>query len=227
MVERPDSPFQPRHRSRTIQQLPLFPRELLPQGGMRPGQRRLISIVRLNDNIDTILRRLPQLSIASCWLAAGCIAQTFWNLKANREPAAGIDDYDLIYFDRDTSWEAEDRVIRETRSLFADLPIRIEIRNQARVPCWYLEKFGIAFPRVRSAHTAVRYYPSRTTAVAISVDCDGRVRCFAPFGLADLQDGLIRPNPKLDIPAVYREKASRWVTEWPALGVHPWHEDRA
>ena len=92
-----------------------------------------------------ILDRFSALGIEDWWLTAGCLAQTIWNIKANRAPESDIADYDLFYFDPDTSWQAEDHVIAQGAKLFADIPVSIEIRNQARVPIWYPEKYGVPY----------------------------------------------------------------------------------
>ena len=49
------------------------------------------------------------------------------------EGRTGIRDADLFYVDPDTSWAAEDAVIGRGAELFADLPVPVEIRNEARV----------------------------------------------------------------------------------------------
>jgi hypothetical protein len=67
------------------------------------------------------------------------------------QPGLGHQGYDIFYCDdRELSWEAEDRVIRLVEETVADLPIRVEVRNQARVHLWYRERFGI------SAHSLAR-----------------------------------------------------------------------
>ena len=40
------------------------------------------------------------------------LVQTVWNVLTGRAIDHGIADYDVFYFDPDTSWEAEDAVIR-------------------------------------------------------------------------------------------------------------------
>ena len=44
---------------------------------------------------------------------SGCLVQTVWNVLTNRALDYGIADYDVFYFDPDTSWAAEDAVIRK------------------------------------------------------------------------------------------------------------------
>ncbi len=88
----------------------------------------------------TILSRLPDLKAPDGWAGVrSAVYQTVWNVRTGRAPAYGIKDYDIMYFDPDPSWEAEDAVIRRGNALFADLGVAIEVRNQGRVHIWYEE----------------------------------------------------------------------------------------
>src|SRR5271156_1123478 len=99
----------------------------------------LAAILR-NPNNAAILALLPQLELADCWLVSGALFQTVWNLRCGLPTTHGIKDYDIFYFDADTSWESEDIAITHARKLFADLDVVVELRNQARVHLWYQEK---------------------------------------------------------------------------------------
>jgi hypothetical protein len=57
---------------------------------------------------------LFRLMLPDAWIVAGCLVQTVWNVLTGRAVDYGIADYDVFYFDPDTSWEAEDAVIRKT-----------------------------------------------------------------------------------------------------------------
>lgn len=198
----------------------------VPVTRRRRAAHRFLNIIRLNAYIETILQRLPDLGVEA-WLTSGCLVQTVWNVKTRQRPHAGIADYDLIYYDPDVSWEAEDAVIRRASQLFADLEIDVQVRNQARVPLWYRAKFNIAYPPVREAPHALRRYPSRTTAIAVTRRATGDVAFYAPFGFRDALTMQIRPNPRLPIPQVYASKAERWRAAWPQLVVHPWNDANA
>jgi uncharacterized protein len=52
-------------------------------------------IVRLNPVLDAIIGRMDALDLPDCWLAAGALFQTVWNVLCDRDPQAGIRDYDL------------------------------------------------------------------------------------------------------------------------------------
>jgi uncharacterized protein len=53
----------------------------------------------------------------------------------------------VFYFDgTDLSYEAEDRVIRRVAAACADLPITIEVKDQARVHLWYRRRLRARLP---------------------------------------------------------------------------------
>jgi hypothetical protein len=204
--------------------LPLFDGILdLPLTRHRRFARQFLKLIQLNPYIGAILERLPELGVEA-WLTSGCLVQTAWNVKTRQRPHAGINDYDLIYYDPDVSWAAEDAVIQRAARLFDDLPIAVEVRNQARVPLWYQAKFNIAYPPLREAPHALRRYPSRTTAIAVTRRAGGDIAFYAPFGFGDALQMQVRPNRKLAIPQVYASKAERWRAAWPELVVHPWED---
>jgi len=163
-----------------------------------------------------ILRRLPALGLAQAYLVAGCVYQAVWNRLAGRPVAAGIKDYDIFYFDPDTSWEAEDRAIRAAGALFADLAVPIELKNQARVHVWYGERFGAGYPPLTSSEDGIGRYLVACTCVGIRVE-DGAVH--APYGLADLWDGVLRMNPANPRPDLFRAKAESYRARWPWLEI--------
>lgn len=168
-----------------------------------------------------ILKRMKTLCLSDWWITAGCIAQSVWNDKYGFPPDNGISDYDIFYFDPDPSWDAEDRIIKRAATLFSDLPVTVQIRNQSRVPLWYEEKFGVPFPPVRAASDGIDCFPCKTVAVGVRYD-DDRFTVYAPFGVQLLLEGVLIPNPVLQIPDVYRMKVGRWQNVWPGLVAEPW-----
>jgi uncharacterized protein len=89
---------------------------------------------------EIIAEELSGLALPDAWIVAGCLVQTVWNVQTTRAVDYGIADYDIFYFDPDTSWQAEDAVIRKLRGQFARTGAKVEVRNQARVHLWYPEK---------------------------------------------------------------------------------------
>jgi hypothetical protein len=68
---------------------------------------------------ETIAAELFRLALPDAWLVSGCLVQTVWNVLTARAVDHGIADYDIFYFDPDTSWAAEDAVIRRLQNSFA------------------------------------------------------------------------------------------------------------
>lgn len=167
----------------------------------------------------TILERLPSLGLDDLWLVAGCLFQSYWNLRDGRPVEADIRDYDLFYFDdTDLSWEAEDRAIRRCAALFADLRVTIELRNQARVHLWYERRFGHPCPRLLSSRHGIDRFLVAGTCVGLRPAGAG-IELHAPFGLADLVEGVLRPNPENHAPGLFQRKAESYRRRWPWLRV--------
>jgi uncharacterized protein len=185
------------------------------------GAPHFIEAVLQNRANQIILERLPALGLPDAWLVAGSLFQTVCNVLTGRAPDYGIKDYDIFYFDPDTSWEAEDAIIQRVTALFSDLGVAVEARNQARVHFWYPGKFGIAYPPLQCSTEAV----DRFLAVAEQVGlrpAQGRYDVYAPHGLDDLATLTVRPNLCANfLPRLYEAKAAAWKARWPELTILP------
>jgi uncharacterized protein len=188
-----------------------------------PLADRFLGIVLEDPLVAEVLRRAPELGLDDWWLVAGVLVQTVWNRLTGRPAGTGIRDADLFYLDRDTSWDAEDAVIRRGAALFGDLPVPVEIRNEARVHLWYADRFAApAPPPFRSCTEAIDRFAAVCCSVGVTTDPAGRPRVYAPHGLADLFDLVVRPNRAQAPRHVYESKAARWRQHWPELTVLPW-----
>ena len=183
----------------------------------------MLEAIAANDVLWECLQRLPALELPDWYLGAGCLAQTVWNLAHGKPLNEDILDYDLAYFDPDLSEHAEVMVAQRAKDLLADLPVRIDAKNQARVHIWYPSKFGNAIQPYRSTEDAIATWP--TTASAIGVRTGGsEVRVCAPFGTADLFGLVVRPNRVQITPERYATKVARWADRWSSLVVLPWEQ---
>ncbi|MFJ8784635.1 nucleotidyltransferase family protein [Streptomyces sp. NPDC102476] len=183
----------------------------------------LRSVLSRNEVLTDVLTRAATLELPGWYVTAGCLFQTVWNVVTDRPPAGGIKDYDIFYFDgTDLSWEAEDAVIKAGHQVFAGLPAEVEIRNEARVHLWYEQKFGVPCPPHESTEAAIDSFAATTCCLGVRLDPDGGWRVYAPHGLSDVFNLVVRPNPVLAPREVYEAKAARWREEWPELTVLPW-----
>jgi hypothetical protein len=168
-----------------------------------------------------IARELVDLALPDAWLVAGCLTQTVWNSATGRAVDYGINDYDVFYFDPDTSWAAEDAVIRELKRRLGQLGVTIEARNQARVHLWYPEKHGVPYPALACATDGIDRFLTRNTQIGIRRTPDG-YDVYAPHGFDEMAGLIVRPNRTANFSAAnYAAKAARWKSLWPELTVLP------
>ena len=174
--------------------------------------------------LGPVLDRWDGIRLPDAWLVAGAVAQTVWNAKFGFPPDHGIRDVDIVYFDEtDLTEESEETEERRIRSLFADLTVQFDVKNEARVHLWYEKKFGRAIPPYRSTEDAVATFPTTATAIGIRPNATS-LDVSAPFGLTDLFNLVVRPNKALVTAERYEEKVTRWRDLWPGLDIRPWSE---
>ncbi|KUJ55854.1 hypothetical protein ADL25_05430 [Streptomyces sp. NRRL F-5122] len=183
----------------------------------------LTSVLSRNEVLLEVLERSASLALPGWYVTAGCLFQTVWNVVTDRPPTSGIKDYDVFYFDgSDLSWEAEDAVIAAGAEAFAGLPAEVEIRNEARVHLWYEQKFGVARAPYASTEAAIDSFAATTCCLGVRLEPGGRWRVYAPHGLSDVFNLVVRPNPVLAPREVYESKTARWRLHWPELTVLEW-----
>ena len=168
-----------------------------------------------------ILQRLPLLGAPQCWLVAGCIYQAAWNERVGRAPQSDIKDYDIFYFDdSDLSLgsggrrhPARPRAVRGSRRTDRDpqpgarasvvsaalrraLPAPRPARRTASAGSW------------RAAPASA--WRRRATAASGSI---------APYGLDELEQGILGRTPTRRASHRFREKAKSYRARWPFLRI--------
>ena len=192
-------------------------------GTGEPAQRKALeAIIRTEPTLMRVLGTVRDLAIPDAWLVSGAIYNCVWNSLTGRPSLHGVNDIDVIYFDTDLSWEAEDRVIKRIEQALDGLPVPVQPRNQARVHLWYEQKFGQPFAPLMSARESLLRYASKTHAVAARLEADGGLTIDAPFGLEDMFAFRVTPNPVADNRLTHEKKGARIRSVWPEVTVVPW-----
>jgi hypothetical protein len=180
--------------------------------------QRLEAIVRATPSLMHVLTTMRGLDLPDWLIFSGAVYQPVLNHLTGRDPDYGIKDYDVGYFDpADTSYDAEDVVIRRVAEAFASpLKEMVEVRNQARVHLWFEQKFGEPYEPLSSSAQALSRFTSTVFSVGIRLEADDRLTVHAPFGLDDLFAMRLRPNPSRRTGGFLRtaEAAQR---RWPEL----------
>ena len=172
------------------------------------------------------LQRLADLGLPDCYLGAGCVAQAVWNAAHGKPAAAHISDYDVVYFDAgDVTERGETEAAASVRTALADLPVAVDVKNQARVHLWYRQRFGYDIVPYTSTEDAIATWPTTATAIGVRL-VQGRPQVLAPYGLDDLLGLVVRANRVQITPEIYQRKVARWQRHWPDLTVLPWAAGR-
>lgn len=187
-------------------------------------ERRLEALLAQNSVLTMVLDRLVGLGLPGYYVGAGIVTQTVWNLACGRDPTADVKDIDVVYFDAsDLSAATEDRQQAAVEALLPDVPLRFDVKNEARVHIWYEQKFGYPIEPYRSTEHAIATWPTTATAIGVRKEGAGLKVC-APFGLGDLLGLVLRPNKAQITEEIYLRKARRWCQCWPQLELVPWQE---
>lgn len=184
-------------------------------------EAELTAIVRADAGLMHVLTTVRALGLADWRLVSGAVYQAVWNAQTGRPAGYGIKDYDLAYFDgSDLSYEAEDVVIKRVAAAF-DEPFRsqVEVRNQARVHLWFQNRFGEPYEPLGSTDEALERFVAPTFAVGVRLEADDAISIAAPFGLEDVFNMTIRPNPNRPLARGWTRTIENARGRWPELTV--------
>lgn len=190
----------------------------MPEEGLRD---RLIEAVRASPSLMRVLTGMRAMNLPDWRLVSGCVYQTVWNSLTGRDLEYGLKDYDAVYFDPDTSYDAEDALIRKAAAAFPPpLDRMVEVRNQARVHLWFEGKFGEPYAPLSCTDEALERFICPAFAVGVRLERDDAVTLAAPFGLDDLFALRLRPNPLRPFNAEGFARVSQSVRKrWPEICV--------
>ena len=181
---------------------------------------RLTEIVRADPGLMHVLTTVRPLGLDQWRVFSGAVYQSVWNAVTGREPGYGVRDYDLGYWDPDTSWDAEDVVIKRVAAAF-DEPFRstVEVRNQARVPIWFPAHFGEPYDPLSGTDEALERFVAPAFAVGVRLEADDMISVAAPLGLEDVFALTLRPNPNRPVAKDWPRVVERALARWPELQV--------
>lgn len=183
-------------------------------------EARLAAIIAASPRLMRVMRYARDWDLPDWLIASGAIFETAWNSITGRDPDHGIKDFDLLYFDPDTSYAAEDVIIKRiAAALPDDLRPLVEARNQARVHLWFEQKFGEPYAPLTHSAEALTRFVSRANAVGARLLKHDRIQIEAPFGLEDLFAMRLRPTPVRSRSPAFAKVAAGLKARWPEISV--------
>lgn len=201
----------------------------------------MVRAVILDPARARIIDAVSELQLPECWIAGGFVRNAVWDARFGNERATPINDVDVIYFkpldtygiDRDALleliaadkpnpvWEEEEEA-RE--KLARAVPgYEFEVKNQARMHI--SSRRIVKHEPYASIEDAVAGWTETATASGIRRLATGEYEVFAPFGLHDLEEGIVRPTQEIYIThAKKRALEKGWFTLWPKVRFEPYDE---
>ncbi|AAK25184.1 nucleotidyltransferase family protein [Caulobacter vibrioides] len=189
-------------------------------------EERFVEIVRGVPTTMHVLKTVRELDLPDWMIFSGAVYQPVWNHLTGRAPDYGIKDYDVAYHDdSDTSYEAEDVVIKRVAAAF-EPPLRdlVEVRNQARVHLWFEKKFGAdePYPPLEDSAAALKRFVATAFCVGVRLQADDSLQVWAPFGLEDLFALRLRPNPlRVKGAGGWARTTASAKARWPEISIEP------
>lgn len=191
-----------------------------PQMTEAEREARLVEILRDNDTLMQVLRTVRDIGLPDWRLFSGSVYQSVWNAQTGRPAGFGTKDYDIGYFDPDTSWDAEDVWIKRVAAAFDEpLKSQVEVRNQARVHLWAPQKFGEDFAPLLRTDDAPARFVAPAFAVGVRLEADDSISVHSAYGLADVFDMVIRPTPRRGKAKGWDKIIAKLKDRWPELTV--------
>ena len=172
----------------------------------------ILKLIEDDPQMMDVLRQAAELNLPNWAVGGGFVRNKVWDRLHGIE-RAGVDstDVDLVYFDPNGNDEAADEQL--STALRAKTGIDWEVVNQCYAHAWN------NLPPYASLEQAMASWPETATGVGVRLEGD-RLRFFAPHGIDDLVDLIVRPSPGfVSRPEVIRERAAKkhWLEKWPKL----------
>lgn len=190
-------------------------------------EKQLEDILRKSNKIMTILEVLQNYSqknpsFKNYYLAAGAINQTVFNYFHNNPLDKNIGDFDIVYYDENTSYEKEDEIIKDLEKTLQNLKVKLDIKNEYRVPIWLKENYNREILPYKSVEDAISRWGTTVTCIGVRLE-NNNFKIYSPYGLDDLFSLTIRPV-KIDFNEMdYMKKTEKWRAKWPKLTIIPWN----
>jgi hypothetical protein len=155
------------------------------------------------------------LSLKNWILGAGFVRNKVWDHLSGKT-LVGVDtpDIDLVYYDLEGNDEETDEKL--SKRLSECTGFNWEIVNQS-----YAHKWNNLDPYT-STEDAISKWPETVTAIGVTVNSAGKLRLFAPYGITDLINFIVRPTPtflnKINV-LKDRVQKKKWLEKWPKIKI--------
>ncbi|WP_373951321.1 nucleotidyltransferase family protein [Vibrio pomeroyi] len=184
----------------------------------------------MNKQLEYLIHQVPELvetakvcrevGLPSFYIAGGVITQVIWNSIENKPLLDQVKDFDIVYFDS-SQIASEGEFKSRIRSRLSHI-VDIDVKNQATIHERYSTKFGCSIQPYERVEQGIESWLS-AFAIGFTIEQSNHVRIFAPYGLEDAFNMLIKPNKRAMTEANYNKMTASYKARWPQVRVLSWN----
>lgn len=98
-------------------------------------------------------------------------------------------------------------------------PQKVRIYKQSCVHLWFHDRFGEDYEPLADTDAALARFVAPAFAIGVRLEDDDAISVAAPFGLGDVFDMIIRPNPNRPLARGWDKVSASARGRWPELTV--------
>src|SRR3989304_8473907 len=175
----------------------------------------IAAIIKQDEWMMNILRLVRELHLPDWWIGAGFVRSKVWDYLHEYKKRTPLPDIDVIYFDKaDLSEEIEEKYQEQLRNMM--LEETWSVTNQAR-----MHTFKGDDPYT-SAEEGLSRWVEIPTCVGARLTDNDQIEIWAPWGVEDLVNLIVRPNPHCrDNPDSFHQRMQQKNCQkiWPRLRI--------
>ena len=179
-------------------------------------EKDVLKIISKDEWMMEVLRTVKVLNLPDWMIGGGFIRSKVWDWLHGYTKRTPLPDIDVTYFDVRRNDPRADK--KHVQILKECMPgVEWSVGNAAYL---HMERGD---PPYTSSTQSLEYWVETATAVGITMDENDKLTLFAPYGVDDLINLIVRqiPNNKLRDKNVLRERVRKkmWKEKWPKLKI--------
>ena len=180
------------------------------------SEQEIIQLIKDDPWMMEVLSVAASADLPDWMIGAGFVRNKVWDyLHGYKNKEVQTADIDLIYYDE--SYVLEEKEKELDKHLREKLNINWSAKNQARM--------HVKHKRInpyKNTEEALSEWVETPTCIAVRLEKDGTLTLFAPHGIKDLINLIVRPTPTFsnDLETFWgRVKSKDWERKWPKLTI--------
>ncbi|MEZ9568843.1 nucleotidyltransferase family protein [Vibrio splendidus] len=183
------------------------------------NKQKLKNLIQQVPELIETAKVCREVGLPNFYIAGGAITQIIWNDIENKPLLDQVKDFDVVYFNS-TSAITEDEFKNRIRSRLSHC-VDVDVKNQATIHEHYAKKFGCFIQPYDRVEQGIESWLS-AFAIGFTLNDSGGIKLFAPYGVEDAFDMLIKPNKRAMTEVNYNKMTTGYKARWQQVKVFPW-----